>query len=138
MSKKSAAKKQKEKAKSVSEMNATEYWAYRRVNPYTRPQDPALVMRPFWNKDQAAAYHDIIKGKKNTYVKTKSIDIEHMRSDMAYFGEALALCEQFDIVKIMTFNNDFDPELVAQFFATVHFGSNIAWTLTWMTHGRQL
>ena len=136
--KKTVAKKKKEKAKSVSELNSNEYWAYRERNPYSHPQDPSLVGRPFWNKDQALVYHDVIKGKKNMYVKTKSVNIEHMQNDPEYFGEALALCEQFDIVKIITFNHDFDPELVAQFYATVYFGTDDARTLTWMTLGRRM
>ena len=43
-----------------------------------------------------------------------------------------------DIKRIIYFNKDFDAELVAQFFATVHFGHDPARTLSWMTNGRLL
>ena len=81
---------------------------------------------------------DILKGKKNLYVDAKSIDLLHMEKDPAYFGEALALCQQWGLIPIMTFNKDFDSEIVAQFYATVHFHSDEARSMTWMTGGRLL
>ena len=135
---KSVARKRKSPVKTAAEMKQNEYWQYRERNPYCRPQDAALVGRPFWNRDQSLVYFDRIKAKKNLFVKTKSINIEHMEKDRAYFGEALDLCAQFNIVPIMTFNYDFDAELVAQFFATVWFGTEDNRTMIWMTHGRQL
>jgi hypothetical protein len=76
----------------MMEINAKEYWAYRERNPYTHPQEAALQGRPFWNRDQASVYHEVIMNKKNSYVVTKSINIEHMQKDLKYFGDALALC----------------------------------------------
>ena len=61
-----------------------------------------------------------------------------MESDLDYFGEALQRCANLDIKWIITLNKDFDPELVAQFYATVHFGHDEARTLTWMTSGKRL
>jgi len=72
------------------------------------------------------------------FVKTKSINMAHMEKYHAYFGEARDLYEQLNIVPLMTFNYDFDAELVAQFFATIWYGTNIECTLIWMTNGRQL
>ena len=46
--------------------------------------------------------------------------------------------EQFGIEHMLTFHKDFDPEIIAQFFASVHFGVNEERTMTWMTNGRQL
>mgnify|MGYP000974019773 CR=1 FL=1 len=51
---------------------------------------------------------------------------------MEYFGEALALCEEFYLIKLMAINCDFDVQLIHQFYATVHFGANDARTLTFM------
>ena len=51
---------------------------------------------------------------------------------MEYFGEALALCEEFDLVKLMSVNCDFDVQLIHQFYATVHFGEDDARTLMFM------
>jgi hypothetical protein len=135
---KSVARKKKSPVKTAAQMKQNEYWQYRERNPYCRPQDASLVSRPFWTKDQSLVYFDRIKGKKNLFVRTKSINIEHMEKDRAYFGEALDLCMQFNIVPIMTFNYDFDADLVAQFFATVWFGTGEERTMIWMTHGRQL
>ena len=79
-----------------------------------------------------------MKQKKNLFVKVKSINLSHMEKDLPYFGNALQRCEELDIKRIISFNKDFDAELVAQFFATVHFGHDPARTLTWMTYGRIL
>ena len=38
----------------------------------------------------------------------------------------------------MQFNKDFDADLLAQFFATVHLGTDEDRTLTWMTNGKLL
>ena len=49
--------------------------------------------------------------------------MHHMKKDnnRAYFGEPLDLVEQFGIEELLTFHLDFDREIVAQFFALVHF-----------------
>ena len=57
---------------------------------------------------------------------------------MCYFGEALDLVEQFGIEHMLTFHLDFDPEIVAQFFASVHFHTGEDRRMTWMTNGRKL
>ena len=46
--------------------------------------------------------------------------------------------EQFDIEGILTFHLDFDPELVAQLFASVHFHTYVKRTMTWMTNGKRM
>ena len=66
--------------------------------------------------------------------------MHHMRKEAhrEYFGEALDLVEQFGIEHIISFHKDYDPEILAQFFASVHFHPNEERTMTWMTNGRQL
>ena len=122
----------------MTEMNAKEFWARRRRNPYVEDQEPTLVNRPFWNRFQFAIFFDVIKAKKNLYVDVLSIDTEFMEKDPEYFGEALQMCSQLNILKIMQFNKDFDADIVAQFYATVHLGTDEDRTLTWMTNGKLL
>ena len=68
------------------------------------------------------------------------IDMNHMKKDKnrAYFGEALDLVEQFGIEELLTFHMDFDPEIVAQFFASVHFHTDEKRSMTWMTNGKRM
>ena len=47
--------------------------------------------------------------------------MNHLKKDPAYFGEALTMVEHLQIEELITFHHDFDPEIVAQFFVTVHF-----------------
>ena len=94
----------KPKGKTVTEMTAKEFWVKRRRNPYEEDQDPTLVNRPFWNRFQFAIYFDVIKAKKNLYVDVRSIDTDAMEKDPEYFGEALQMCTQLNILRIMQFN----------------------------------
>ena len=82
----------------------------------------------------------MIKAKQNLYVEVHYIDMHHMRQDKhrGYFGAALDLVEQFGIEHMLTFHKDFDPEIIAQFFASVYFGIDDARTMTWMTNGRRM
>ena len=80
----------------------------------------------------------MIKAKKNLYVDVRPIDTAYMEKDPAYFGEALQMCTQLNILGIIEFNKDFDADLVAQFYATVHLGTNAERTLTWMTNDKLL
>lgn len=66
-------------------------------------------------------------------MKQHTINIGHMRQKPDYFGEALEICEEFGLLRLMEFNFDFADALVVQFFATLHFGSDDYMTLTWMT-----
>ena len=112
---------QKKPAKQTS---AKEFWERRRRNPYAEDQEPNLINRSFWNCFQFAIYFDVIKAKKNLYVDVRSIDMDAMENDPEYFGEALQMCAQLNILRIMQFNKDFDADLVAQFYATVHLGTD--------------
>ena len=98
----------------MTEMAANEFWEKRRRNPYEADQDPTLVNRLFWNRFQFAIYFDVIKAKKNLYVDVRSIDTDAMEEGPEYFGEALQMCNQLNILRIMQFNKDFNADLVAQ------------------------
>ena len=80
----------------------------------------------------------MIKAKKNLFVNVHSINTDAMEKDLEYFGDALQMCSQLNILRIMQFNQDFDADLVAQFYATVHIGTDEERTLTWMTNGKLL
>ena len=82
----------------------------------------------------------MVKAKRNIYVDVHWIDMHHMREEKHrdYFGEALDLVEQFGIEHIISFHKDYDPEIVAQFFASVYFHPNEDRTMTWMSNGRRL
>ena len=75
----------------------------------------------------------ILKDRKNAFVpNVKSVRLQHMADHPEYFGEATALCDQFRIGPIISFNKDFSVDLLAQFFATVHFRHSGVRSLTWM------
>src|SRR3954468_11622420 len=77
----------------------------------------------------------ILKDRKNAFVpNVKFVSLGYMTDHADYFGEATALCEQFGIGNIISFNKDFDVDLLAQFFATVYFRKEGVRSLNWMLH----
>ena len=102
------------------------------------PRENVRGSELFWTKQQNLIYIDVIKSKHNLYVPMQWIDMNHLRKDQNYFGEALDLVEQFGIEDFITFHMDFDPEIVAQFFASIHFHTDEERTMTWMTNGKRM
>ena len=78
-------------------------------------------------------YRDIIKHFKKMFVPVQWIDLAHLQRNPDYFGEALSLIDKLGIKEIITFKRDFDPDVVAQFYVTVHFSPDEERTMTWMT-----
>ncbi|XP_044979323.1 uncharacterized protein LOC123446852 [Hordeum vulgare subsp. vulgare] len=66
------------------------------------------------------------------------MDMDHLKKDLTYFGEPLHMVEQLGIAELITFHLDFDPEIVAQFFVTIHFHTDAKRTMTWVTNGERL
>src|SRR4051812_18145770 len=84
-------------------------------------------------------YHMILKERNNPYVPcVKFVILQYMRDHEDYFGEALDLCEQFGISNIISFNKDFDAELLAQFYATVYFTTREDRSIAWMCHDERM
>lgn len=125
----------------LKKMSDSEFARNKGINPYVvGAPDPRHVSDPwFYNNFQSQIYHEILMRKKtDNFVMQHSIHLEHMTKKPDYFGEALSICEEFGLLRIMDFNQKFDVELVAQFFATVHFGNEEVRTVTWMSRGKVL
>lgn len=135
---KTTATKNKKPSMGMDEIPLAEFVTRRKINPYVNPRANFRGNDLFRTKQQNLFYLDVIKAKQNIYVDVHWIDMNHMRQDKhrGYFGEALDLVEQFGIEDIISFHLDFDPEIVAQFFASVHFHPDEEWNMTWMTNGQ--
>ena len=122
----------------MDEIPLAEFIVRRNINPYVNPRANFRGNDLFWTKQQNLIFLDVIKSKQNIYVDVHWIDMNHMSQDKHrdYFGEALDLVEQFGIEDVISFHLDFDPEIVAQFFASVHFHPDEERSMTWMTNGQ--
>jgi len=99
------------------------YWeTFRKRNSYVVPVDPRWTTIQFQNEMQVRIVNELFEHHKNRYTKKWTIDLDHWRNNMEYFGEALVLYEEFDLIKLMSINWDFDVQLIHQFYATVYFG----------------
>ena len=98
---KKPANRPKPRGKTVTVLSAKKFWERHRRNPYAEDQEPNFANRPFWNRFQFAIYFDVIKAKKNLYVDVRCIDTDAMEKDPEYFGEALQMCSQLNILRIM-------------------------------------
>ncbi|KAE8769770.1 transcription initiation factor TFIID subunit 9-like [Hordeum vulgare] len=119
-------------------MPLAEFQHRRKINPYANNRENFPGGELFWNRDQFLICEDVLRSKKNLYVLVQWIDLDHLRKDMSYFGEAIAMVEQLHITELISFHQDFDISIVAHFFATVHFHHDEARTMTWLTNGVQL
>ena len=81
-------------------------------------------------------YQDCYVKQKNPVPEQRYLDIKHMKKHSEYFGEALDMCERFGLLPIMQVQCDYEKLMIAQFYATVHLGSDDARTLKWMTRDR--
>jgi hypothetical protein len=88
--------------------------------------------------NQAYVFQDCYAKFKNPVPTQHAIDLDHLRSKPNYFGEALEICERFGLLPIMDTVCDYDVSMIAQFYATVHFGGDDEKTMKWMTNGRFL
>ena len=119
-----------------------EYRAYREINPYDKKRFPSVRNPHFHTNEQERVYQEVYLGSTNKHkvVIQHSIDIEHMKKDKlrSYFAEALAMCGEFGLIDIMTFNHPYIEYYILQFYSTVHFGNDNARTLRWMTKDTML
>ena len=125
--------------KTASQLSESEFAAKRAVDfyvidrmdqvPSVRGSNPS-----FHNSFQEECYREILSKKPTDNAVTQHhINIEYMRSKPNYFGEALEICEEFDLFHIMELEQDYDEEIVAQFLATVHMGNETKRRIKWMT-----
>ena len=108
-------------------------------DPYAIRRNPRITDHRFYNKWQVDIYNSVYQTYKEPgVIMHHTIELDKMKKDLKYFGEALAMCEEFDIVKLMTINKPFDPELIKQFYTTVHFGTDEYFSFSWLTNGERL
>src|SRR3954465_10013595 len=121
--------------KLLSDISETEFHALRVVSPYGAARACARENSLFFTDFQERVFHEILMKDDKIVVPQKWIEMNHVRKNLNYFGEALDICTNIGLLPIMEFRCNYDPMLIAQFYATVHFAKNDTWTLTWMTEG---
>jgi hypothetical protein len=101
--------------KTVDKLSLAEYTTYRMIDPYTVEQNPCVSDENFWNHSQEEVYTRIYLTMKNKVFKQHHINVDHMCKNHEYFGEALAMCEEFGLLPLMEFTQNWDEDLVVQF-----------------------
>ena len=117
-------------------MQYIEYKTFRLENPYNKPRNPRVSDLRFHNKHQEDIYINIYqKFKHPGVIMHHTIEVDKMENNSEYFEEALAMCEEFGLTRLMTFNKSFDPDLIKQFYSTVHFQEDDEVTFSWLING---
>ena len=111
--------------KPFTKMSVKEYTEYRERNPYLIPRRDNVANPRFYTDDQERVYDEVYLSQRNTVVKQHYLKIPHMTCDKnrEYFAEAYAMCEEFGMLPIMVAHENYDEELIGQFYATVHVGN---------------
>jgi hypothetical protein len=77
----------------------------------------------FWAKFQQDYYATMIIKKLKITHKAQYVDWEHMaRKGDLIFDEVISNCEKQRVKTLMGFRQDWNKEIIALFYATVHFG----------------
>jgi len=118
----------KGKRKNYKKMSLEAYTEYRKIDPYLTPRSSsfsdASLGAWFHNQSQLNVYLDCYVKQKNVVPEQRWIDFKHMmKKDPDYFGEAIDMCENFVLLPIMDIQQNYITMFIAQFYATVHFGS---------------
>jgi len=121
----------------ILKMPYEEYQDLRKENPYSIERNPRAP--PFFHSTtQHDIYKDIYLTFKQKVMTQHTIELKKMRAHEEYFGEAFEMCQEFGLIPLMLFNKDNDPELIMQFYATVHFQEDDVKTMRWLTNGKFL
>ncbi|KAK1646410.1 hypothetical protein QYE76_064215 [Lolium multiflorum] len=113
-----------------------EYMALRSTNPYEGSRASRVRNRHFYTEVQERIFNEVYAPKVKV-VDQRYINIDHLKKD-AYFHEALEICQEFGLLPIMSFQCNYDPYLVTQFYATVYFRDDKARSISWMTRDEVL
>ena len=115
----------------------TEYTRFRARYHFDKPRDPT-AHEYFHLSVHQMIYEQCYVGKKHPVAPMHTISISHMDEHAEYFAEAKAVCERLGIIDLMKLKHEFCEDVICQFLSTVHFGTDDARTLTWMTEGKLL
>jgi hypothetical protein len=93
----------------------------------------------FWAKFQQDYYTTVIIKKLKITHKAQYVDWEHMaRKNDPIFNEVISNYERKRVKMLMGFQQDWNKEIIAQFYATVHFGYiGTERAMTCMTNGQK-
>lgn len=103
----------KNKGINVRTMPPRDFLVFRTRNHYLEDKAQIKNIDHVWSRDHCMMYRDIIKPFKKIFVPVQWIDLAHLRRNPDYFGEALSLIEKLGLTEIITFRQDFDPDVVA-------------------------
>ena len=86
----------------------------------------------FWMWFHAKWYETVIIDKTHPTTKMKSINWTHLDElDMAVVNEAISACERRNLQSIMSFNCNWNEEVVTKFYATLYINreDKFHWTI---------
>jgi hypothetical protein len=106
-------------------------------NPYEEAKTASDLR--FWVMFQQDYYATVIIKKLKITHKAQYVDWEHMaRKSDPVFDEVINNCERQRVKALLGFRRDWNKEIIAQFYATVHFGYiETERAMTRMTNGQK-
>jgi hypothetical protein len=138
------ANKGKQPAKKKTSIKPFDKWAsqdyiiLRKNDPYAIPRASRFSNPEFYNSQMERIYSDCYTSGRYKVVEQHFLNIEALRSNPSYFGGALEMCEEFNLLPIMGFHCAYDPHLICQFYSTVHFSTTQPQMVKWMTKDKVL
>ena len=126
------------RVRTLKDIPSRDFRDMRRADQYALP--PAAGYNEdsyFYIEFQEKVYNEVIMSHDKIYVPQGYIDMDKIRKNPAYFAEAKEIWEEIGLLPLMKFTQNFDPILVARFYATAHFSTTGDRTITWMTRNER-
>ena len=125
--------KNTQKGKDLITMSQKDWFEMRMTeDPYVSARESFGDGR-FWSRKQSDIYNFVIEKKSKEVVEQKYVDFEYLRENEHEFGNVMWKCTSLGVENIMKFKQDYNVEVVKQFYATVFFVKDKPRTLKWMT-----
>ena len=84
----------------------------------------AVMMTASFTLTSKRGYNEVIMIHDKPYVPQKFINMVKIQKNAEYFAEAKAIWEELGLLTLMNFYQNYDPILLAQFYATAHFSTS--------------
>ena len=125
--------------KTLNDLSEKDFRELRRINQYDQPRSPQYDASSYFHTEfQERTLKEVIMKKDRLFVEQKHIDInQKVQQNAEYFGEAKEICEELGLIPLMKYINNYDPTLIAQFYATAYFSAGENKSFTWMSRNEQ-
>jgi hypothetical protein len=115
----------------LKNLSKSEFRTFRLTHYYSKPKDNSSEF--FWRSEHEMIHRQIYAPMSTKVCPMKYTDIHLLYKDV-YFHDALWVTEKLGLHRLMSIKQDYCPNLIQQFYATLEFDTEENVWMTWMTN----